>query len=170
MNPRANNRAGHIVELVEAGNDQTATTFAWNIFMLCGEPTAADTYFAGFDKTQVSRIGAPDNVAFDTVGNLWIATDGMPSALSVAGPPAVAGPNDCVYVVPTEGAHRGHLKALVGSVKGCETAGLVIGPDDKSLFVTIQHPGEGGSIAAQTSQTRAASSPARSRCASVALG
>jgi hypothetical protein len=149
VNPRANNRAGHIVEIIEDGDDHTATRFAWNIFMLCGEPSSADSYFAGFDKSQVSRIGAPDNLAFDRMGNLWIATDGMPSALAVGGVP---GPNDCIYAVPTEGADRGHLKAFLGGVVGCETASLFLTPDDKTLFVSIQHPGEGGSIAAPTSQ------------------
>lgn len=66
VNPRANNRSGHIIEITETGGDHTATTFYWDIFMLCGEPTAADTYFAGYDKTQVSRIGAPDNLSFDS--------------------------------------------------------------------------------------------------------
>ncbi len=150
-NPRPTNRAGHIIEIIEDGGDQSATTFAWNIFILCGEPSAGNTYFAGFDKSQVSRIGAPDNLAFDQQGNLWIATDGMPSALSVTGPPAVSGPNDCVYGVATEGVDRGHLKALLCSVKGCETTGIYLTPDDTSMFLAIQHPGEGGTIAAPTS-------------------
>ncbi len=38
--------------------------------------TTADTYFGGFDKTQVSPISCPDNLAFDPHGNLWISTDG----------------------------------------------------------------------------------------------
>ena len=50
----------------------------------------------------------------------------MPSALSVTGPPAVPGPNDCVYGVATEGIDRGHLKALLCSVKGCETTGIYL--------------------------------------------
>jgi hypothetical protein len=73
----------------------------------------------------------------------------MPSALAAGG---VSGPNDCIYAVPTEGADRGHLKAFLGSVVGCETASLFLTPDDKTLFVSIQHPGEGGSIAVPTSQ------------------
>jgi secreted PhoX family phosphatase len=149
VNPRAANRAGHIIEITETGGDQTATTFAWNILLLCGEPAAADTYFAGFDKAQVSRIGAPDNLAFDSQGYLFIATDGMPSALAAGATP---GPNDAVYAVPLDGPHRGHLKALVGSVAGCETAAIFVNPDDRTLWVSIQHPGEGGSIATPTSQ------------------
>ena len=44
--------------------------------LVCGDPTAPETYFAGYPKDQVSQISCPDNVAFDAVGNLWIATDG----------------------------------------------------------------------------------------------
>jgi hypothetical protein len=118
----------------------------------------------------VSRIGAPDNLSFDSQGNLLIATDGMPSALRVgSGATAVNGPNDCIYAVPTQGAHRGHLKALMGSVIGCETAALFPTPDDKTLFVAIQHPGEGGTIAAPTSQWPAAAVDGVARPSVIAL-
>ena len=40
---------------------------------------------------------------------------------------------------------------MLCSVKGCETTGIYFTPDDTSMFVSIQHPGEGGSIAAPTS-------------------
>ena len=36
-NPRANNFAGHIIEIVEEGNDHAATTFTWDIFILAGD-------------------------------------------------------------------------------------------------------------------------------------
>ena len=35
-NPRNANKHGHIIEIVEAGNDHAATTFTWDVFMLCG--------------------------------------------------------------------------------------------------------------------------------------
>ena len=35
-NPRTANRDGHVVELVEAGNDPTSTTFGWKILLVCG--------------------------------------------------------------------------------------------------------------------------------------
>ena len=69
------------------------TTFTWNLLLVCGDPEAAETYFGGFDKTKVSPISCPDNVAFDTTGNLWISTDGN-----------VLGSNDGIFRVPIEGA------------------------------------------------------------------
>ena len=110
--------------------------------MLCGKPDDETAYFAGFDKSQVSPIGSPDNLAFDSRGNLWIATDGQPSNLKV---------NDAIHAVPVEGAERGHLKQLLSAVSGSEVASLVFNPDDTALFASVQHPGEGGKLSAPTS-------------------
>ena len=42
-----------------------ATSFTWDIFLLCGDPADECTYFAGFPKEQVSAISSPDNITFD---------------------------------------------------------------------------------------------------------
>jgi uncharacterized protein len=46
--------------------------------------------------------------------------------------------------VATEGPERGNVKQRVGLVPGAEAASLVMTPDNTALFVTVQHPGEGG--------------------------
>jgi uncharacterized protein len=140
-NPRANNVSGHIIEMTEADNNHAATTFTWDIFLLAGDPSDASTYFAGFSKAQVSPIAAPDNIAFDNAGNLWIATDGQPSALKNM---------DGFYAVPVDGPERGHLRQLYATVVGAEVCGPEFTPDNKTLFLAIQHPGEGGTHAKPT--------------------
>jgi secreted PhoX family phosphatase len=137
-NPRANNRWGHIIEVAEDNGDHTATTFTWEIFLLCGDPTNPDhkAFYAGYDPRQVSALGAPDNITFDSKGNLWIATDGQGAGLD--------GINDSVLAVPTDGPERGYTRRLMSGVPGSETASLVFNSDDTALFVSIQHPGEGG--------------------------
>jgi uncharacterized protein len=151
-------RGGHIIEIRETGGNHAGLTFSWEIFMLCGTPgvggsldavtvpaganSSGRTYFAGFDETQVSPIARPDNVAFDTLGNMWITTDGMPSAASGGG----LGLHDTIYGVPTAVPERGHLKALCSGPKGCEMTGPYLTYDDKTLFASIQHPGEDGTI------------------------
>jgi uncharacterized protein len=137
VNPRARNRDGHIIEMAESGNDPTSTRFTWSIFMLCGEPSDAGTYYAGFDKSQVSAISSPDNLIFDQAGNLWIFTDGQPGTIRR---------NDTVFVVPTEGQDRGHLRPFCSGVLGAETASGILSADNETLFVSIQHPGEGGTL------------------------
>ncbi|RIV36158.1 PhoX family protein [Micromonospora radicis] len=130
-NPRTNNRHGQILELVEDRGDNTAETFAWSLPIVCGDPTDPSTYFAGYDKTQVSPISCPDNVAFDATGNLWISTDG--NAL---------GSNDGLFATATDGPERGHLKQFLTVPLGAETCGPFITGDNRSLFVAVQHPGE----------------------------
>ncbi len=134
-NPRANNRHGHIIELTEDGGDPAATTFRWEIFILCGDPDnpADGASFAGFDPARVSAISAPDNVAFDRRGNLWIATDGQPGTLRR---------NDAIYAVPVAGEERGFVRQFLSAPVGAEVCGPEFTPDDSTLFCAIQHPGE----------------------------
>ncbi len=134
-NPRPNNRSGHIIEFVEAGGDNAALRFSWNMFMLCGMPSDPSTDFAGFPKDQVSPIGAPDQCVFDNAGNLWIGTDGMDSAI---------GFQDALYACPTEGPERGFLRMFATVPVGAETCGPEFTPDNSTVFIAIQHPGEGG--------------------------
>ncbi|MFD1150518.1 PhoX family protein [Saccharothrix hoggarensis] len=130
-NPRVNNKHGQVLELTERGGDALALTFSWNLMLVCGDPASPDTYFAGYDKTRVSPISSPDNVAFDRHGNLWISSDS-------AG--ALNGLNDGLYAVPVAGRERGHLKAFLTVPRGAETCGPVIG--ERVVTVCVQHPGE----------------------------
>ncbi|MEV0895559.1 PhoX family phosphatase [Actinoplanes sp. NPDC049802] len=130
-NPRNANKHGHIFEITEDRGDHTGTGFTWQLPIVCGDPAAADTYFGGYDKAAVSPISCPDNVAFDSAGNLWISTDG--NAL---------GSNDGLFATPIEGKERGHLRQFLTVPKGAETCGPFITSDDRSVFVAVQHPGE----------------------------
>lgn len=141
-NPRANNRYGHVIELLEEAGNHAATRFRWEIFLLCGDPADPGTYFAGFDRSKVSPIANPDNIAFDRHGTLWISTDGQPASLGV---------NDAIHAVPTTGPERGWVKQFLSAVPGSEVASLAFTPNEHALFASIQHPGEGGSLAAPTS-------------------
>ncbi|MFI7604784.1 PhoX family protein [Micromonospora sp. NPDC049366] len=130
-NPRNANKHGQVLELVEERGDNAAESFAWSLPIVCGDPADASTYFAGYDKTQVSPISCPDNVAFDATGNLWISTDG--NAL---------GSNDGLFATALEGPERGHLKQFLTVPLGAETCGPFITGDNRSVFVAVQHPGE----------------------------
>ncbi|MEV4844207.1 PhoX family phosphatase [Micromonospora matsumotoense] len=131
INPRNLNKHGQILELVEDRGDNTAESFAWSLPIVAGDPADPSTYFAGYDKTKVSPISCPDNVAFDATGNLWISTDG--NAL---------GSNDGLFATAVEGPERGHLKQFLTVPLGAETCGPFITGDNRSVFVAVQHPGE----------------------------
>ncbi|GAA5068492.1 hypothetical protein HNP84_008392 [Thermocatellispora tengchongensis] len=130
-NPRPSNRHGHILEITEDRNDAGALTFKWALPLVCGDPNDPSTYFAGFDKSKVSPISCPDNVAFDAEGNLWISTDG--NAL---------GANDGLFAMPLKGKERGYVRQFLSVPVGAETCGPLISPDQRSVFVAVQHPGE----------------------------
>ncbi len=128
------NKYGHVVELVESGDDGTALTFAWRLFLVCGNPTDPTTYFAGFPRDQVSPVSAPDNVAFDGSGNLWIATDGQPGTI---------GKSDAFHAVPVQGPERGRVRQFLSVPAGAEACGPEFTPDERALFCAVQHPGDG---------------------------
>ena len=125
-NPRRDNKNGQVLEITD---DHRGTTFTWDLLLVCGDPEAADTYYGGFDKTKVSPISCPDNLAFDGHGNLWISTDG--NALDS---------NDGLFAVALEGPNRGLTKQFLTVPIGAETCGPVI--TDDLVTVCVQHPGE----------------------------
>jgi uncharacterized protein len=140
-NPRVRNLFGHVLELRERGDDAGATSFRWRIFLLCGDPAKPDTYFAGYPKELVSPIGSPDNMTFDNEGNIWLATDGAQPT----------GDNNGLFACPTQGRERGHVQLFATVPVGAETCGPLLTRDNRSLFIAVQHPGEGGTVEAPTS-------------------
>jgi secreted PhoX family phosphatase len=141
-NPRANNAMGHILEITEDGGNHSRLTFTWDVPILAGQPDDPTSDFAGISKAQVSGFACPDNLSFDSRGNLWIATDGQPAAIKV---------NDAILAVALQGPERGLVKQFLSAPMGAEVASLLMLSDDSALFASIQHPGEGGSLAAPTS-------------------
>ena len=125
-NPRNENKNGQVIEITD---NHTGTDLTWNLLLVCGDPAAADTYYGGYDKTKVSAISCPDNVAFDPHGNLWISTDG--NALDS---------NDGLFAIALDGAQRGQTKQFLTVPEGAETCGPIIGSD--RVMVCVQHPGE----------------------------
>ncbi|MGP3926866.1 PhoX family protein [Streptomyces sp. 8N616] len=128
-NPRNGNKHGHVLELDERNSDAASRSFRWRLMLVCGDPDDPSTYFAGFDKEQVSPVSCPDNIAFDEGGNLWIATDG--NALGSA---------DGLFAVPVTGEHRGHVRQFLTVPRGAETCGPVI--TGERILIAAQHPGE----------------------------
>ena len=141
-NPVTGNRYGHVIELTET-EGQSGTTFGWSILLLCGDPaTFENAYFAGFPKELVSPISCPDNVAFDSEGNLWISTDGAPSTIGRA---------DGLFKVPLTGSERGNVQQFLAVPRDAETCGPVIHDKEGLVFVAVQHPGEDGTFEAPNS-------------------
>ena len=134
-NPRADNRFGHVVEMIPDGSDHGTTTFRWEILLRCGDP-AVERVGATFssETTRNGWFGMPDNCALDSRGRLWISTDGNSGAAT--------GRADGLWAVETDGARRGTSRHFFRVPVGAEMCGPFFTPDDWSLFLAVQHPGE----------------------------
>lgn len=133
-NPRANNRFGHIMHWLEDNGDSTAKHFKWDILVLAGK---TDTAIPEFKSSANISFGSPDGLAFDYRGVLWIQTDVSASTININEYEGV-GNNQMLATIPGSGDFR---RFLVGP-KGCEITGIAFAPDNRSMFVNIQHPGE----------------------------
>jgi secreted PhoX family phosphatase len=138
-NPRASNIYGQIVRWREAGNDAAALTFEWDLFVLAGNPAhPAGGLQAGSSNINAGNLfNSPDGLAFDANGRLWIQTDGN---FSNTGNYANMGNNQMLVADPRTREIR---RFLVGP-SGCEITGITWTPDQKTLFINVQHPGEYG--------------------------
>ncbi len=90
------------------------------------------------------ETGLIGDLTFDLDGNLWISTDGQPRTSEA---------NDGLFAVPVEGEERGNLQLFLTGVTDCEICGPEFTPDNTSLFVAIQHPGDGDEAGFDTPST-----------------
>ena len=136
-NPRLNNAFGHIVEIIEAEGDFTATTGQWEILVQCGDPSVAEVGATfSTETTKNGWFGMPDNAAIDADGRLWVSTDGN----SMKG----TGRTDGLWAVDTEGQARGTSRLFYRVPVGAEMCGPCPTEDMTTMFVAVQHPGDGG--------------------------
>lgn len=132
-NPRAANDHGHILEIAPKDGDHASTEGTWSIFLLAGKPgqDAGARYHRATSEN--GWLSCPDNIAFDSKGRIWIVTDGASSAAGVA---------DGVYGADTTGFGRALTRCFYQAPTGAEVCGPIFTPDDSTLFLAIQHPGE----------------------------
>ncbi len=144
-NPRANNQFGHIIEIIEPSGDFSATRSRWEILVRCGDPS--DPAFGASWNPLTSEngwFGSPDNCAVDPSGRLWIATDGNERT----------GAADGLWAVETTGERRGTSRAFFRAPEGAEVCGPKFTPDGRTLFLAVQHPGEGEGATFESPSTR----------------
>jgi secreted PhoX family phosphatase len=138
-NPRAKNQYGQILRWQESGDDAAAMSFAWDLFVVAGNPSVhAGTPQGGSSNiTPQNMFNSPDGLGFDKAGRLWVLTDGD---MSNAGDFAGMGNNQMLCADP----HSGEIRRFMVGPIGCEVTGISFSPDQRTLFVGIQHPGENG--------------------------
>jgi len=137
-NPRANNKFGHIIEIIPDGLDFAADTFQWKILVLCGDPSRPSLNTNWNPATSPNGwFVTPDNAAVDDQGRLWVATDQgskWPRTMRADG----------LYALETDsvGGPTPHLFFRVPV--GAELCGPCFTPNGETLFVAVQHPGTDG--------------------------
>ena len=137
-NPRDKNVYGQILRWRENSDDHASMSFDWDLFVVAGNPDVhQDEKRGSTNVTAQNMFNSPDGLGFDPDGRLWILTDGD---YSNKGDFAGMGNNQMLCADPATGEIR---RFMVGPV-ACEVTGIAFAPDQKTLFVGIQHPGETG--------------------------
>ena len=134
-NPRAQNLMGQIIRWQER-DDFHGETFIWNHLMLAGDPQSPQAHLRG--NIQGDAFGSPDGIAFDARGVLWIQTDIGPSAVG-RGDYAGLGNNQMLAC----DVATGEVRRFLTGPRNAEITGVTWTPDLRTMFVNIQHPGEG---------------------------
>jgi secreted PhoX family phosphatase len=125
---------GSVRRLREQGNDPEALEFVWRDYA-AGGPT-------GSSQTGREGFSAPDNLVFDKAGNLWVVTDISTTSLNRPGNPYAYHKNNAMFMVPTSGPNRGVAFRFANGPVEAELTGPYFTPDEETLFVNVQHPGE----------------------------
>ncbi len=137
-NPREKNLYGQVVRWRPNGGDHTSNGFAWDLFVMAGNPKIhSDAYAGSANVNEANMFNSPDGLKFDSNGMLWIQTDGnYTNAEEFEG----HGNNQMLAGDPATGELR---RFLVGPNE-CEVTGCTWSPDKRTMFIGIQHPGERG--------------------------
>lgn len=144
-NPRSRNLNGHIIEITEPGGDFTATKSTWDILVRCGDPNTPEQGATWNNLTSDEGwFGSPDNCAIDPRGRLWVATDGNHTT----------GASDGLWAMSTQGEARGTSRAFFRAPVGAEVCGPRFTDDGKTLFIAVQHPGDGRGASFENPTTR----------------
>ena len=125
---------GSIRRLREAGNDPAATSFTWEDYAAGGPSGRAEAGEQGFSS--------PDNLVFDRAGNLWVVTDISSSKLNDPKQPEAYHANNAIFMVPRTGPNAGVAFRFGNMPVQSEGTGPYFTPDERTLFVNVQHPGE----------------------------
>ncbi len=134
-NPRANNQYGQILELIPPGDGEAANHAAlqhrWEMFLVAGPLEQGGQYGAGLSPA--GWTACPDNLAFDSLGRMWIASDQgeAQSKFSIG---------DGIWACDTTGPGRATTRFFYRTPTGGEMCGPCFTPDDRTLFVSVQHP------------------------------
>ncbi len=132
-NTRAKNIRGQIIEMVPPNGDHTSLVHKWEILVQAGN-SANPKAKASRNKltSENGWFSCPDNASVDSGGRLWISTDQGKNWAKASGT------TDGLWALETEGPARGAGRMFF------RVPGPRFTPDDKTLFLAVQHPATDG--------------------------
>jgi secreted PhoX family phosphatase len=132
--PNRGDGVGSVMAIEEAdpANPEASTTFTFF------------TVWRGVQGQGLYDASCPDNVMIDSTGGVWFGTDGNFGRNGTA---------DAVYYLDLDPTHRAGQPNVVNETYGkgfrvaatpsdAEATGPALSPDEKTLFIAVQHPGE----------------------------
>lgn len=124
-NDNHGNIHGHITRIFEGNNDLGSLEFDFEIFAAGGRQ---------------SGFSSPDNLAFDSNGHLWVVTDISSSSQNKGVHKSFM--NNGLFVIPTSGPDKAIALQFASGPVESELTGPFFTPDEQTLFLSVQHPGE----------------------------
>jgi hypothetical protein len=116
---------GSLLKLEEKDANPLSLEFKTSTFLTGGEAT-------GFSN--------PDNLAFDRAGNLWMCSD--MAETDMYKPQFDKFANNGLFVIPVRGPAAGRAIQVGSAPRGAELTGPYFSADGRTLFLSVQHPGE----------------------------
>jgi secreted PhoX family phosphatase len=153
---------GHIIRMKEAGGENAAATFTWDVYLFGAQSDASLTQVNLSALTADQDFSSPDGLWFSPkTGLCFIQTDDgaytdATNCMMLVGVPGQVGDGatttlsytkadgsklDVTTRVGAKPAADKLRRFLVGP-KDCEITGITETPDGRTVFVNIQHPGE----------------------------
>ncbi|SFL21192.1 hypothetical protein SAMN03159341_10436 [Paenibacillus sp. 1_12] len=123
-NGQRGNLHGQIIRFLEKNNNLGATEFSYEIFAVGGPQ---------------SGFSSPGSLAFDTKGNLWVVSNISADQLNKGAWAQFK--NNGLYVIPASGETK-ETRQFASAPYDAEFDGVSFTPDERTLFLTVKHPGE----------------------------
>ena len=136
VNPRAENVFGQIVRWKYADNNHGDTKFAWELFVMAGNPKQSST-FNDLTLGDDNIFACPDGIWCDQNSRLWIQTDMGDIGPDYEGPLKDFGMNAMLAADP----QTGEIRRFLTGPHGQEITGMSMTADGKTMFINVQHPG-----------------------------
>ncbi|AQZ95078.1 PhoX family protein [Halopseudomonas phragmitis] len=141
-NPRAVNRHGHIIRWAEADGEHASNSFEWDIFLFAGDGgESGQDNLTGRDLNgdvlgEEAYMSSPDGLWIDKDSRVWIQTD-IGEGSQNNGVFEIFGNNQMFAANPETGEIRRFLTGPIGQ----EITGVITTPDQRTMFINVQHPG-----------------------------